>query len=134
MKNNFRKTIYVAASVIILYVLTFSFPSSGMKADAAHAARTSPESPITEPAALPQSEEVEVTESGDPDAPGETFAVNKRALDNALDESHSLAAFPSEQRKYKDARRVAEAMLGYALDLANRNPPVTRQSDPQQIQ
>jgi hypothetical protein len=139
MKNNFRKIIYAAASVIIVYCLTFNFPSSGMTAGAAHSARTSPESPIPAPFALPPpeavevTEEVEVTESGDPETPGETFVVDKRALDDAVNNTYALAAFPSALTSYKDARRWAVAMLDSALELANRNPPVTRQSNPQQI-
>ena len=133
MKNNFRKAIYVAASVIALYGLIFNVPSSGMTAGTVRAARTSPELLVPEPTAQRPSDEVLVTESGDPYAPAETFAVDERALDNALKESHALAAFSSEQRKYKDARRVAEGMLSYALKLADQDPPVTRQSNPQQI-
>src|SRR5690242_4451761 len=117
MNNNFRKTIYVAASVIIVYCLTFNYPSSGMTAGASHAAPSSPPSPVPEPisllssrAGLLSSDEVEVTESGDPEAPAETFVVDERALNDALDEKHSLAAFPSAQGKYKSAPRWAEAM------------------------
>jgi hypothetical protein len=134
MKTNFRKVVYVAASVIILCGLLFNFSSAGVTSGASHAVHTSQEAPTPEPAASPPAEEVEVTESGDPDAPDETFPVDESAINNALNESLALAAFPSEQRKYKDARRVAEAMLDYALELANHNPPVTRQSNPQQIQ
>jgi hypothetical protein len=140
MKNNFRKVIYIAATVAILYSLTFSFSSPGVMAGAANAApppsapvpSTSPAPDPTAPP--PPSEEVEVTESGDPDAPAETFVVDERALNNALDEKVALAAFPREQGRYKNAPRWAEAMLDYALRLADSTPPVTRQSDPQQIQ
>lgn len=134
MKNNLRKPIYVLASVIILYGLMFNVPSSGMPSGAAHAARTSRKAPTPEPAALPAAEEVLVTESGDPEAPGESFPVDPRAINNALKESPALAAFPSAQRSYVDAKRVADGMLEYALELADRNPPVTRQSNPRQIQ
>lgn len=133
MNNKFRKAIYVVASALMLHGLVFNLPSSGAANGVAHAVHTSPAVPAPMPAALPRAGEVEVTESGDPDAPGETFVVDERALNELLVESHELAAFPTEQRKYKDARRVAERMLDYALELANRNPPVSRQSNPGQI-
>lgn len=129
MKNNLRKAIYVLAAVIMLYGLTFDFPSSGMTSGAVPAARTAPKAPAPKPV-----EEVLVTEAGDPGTPGESFVVNPRALNNALNDSPALAAFPSELKKYKDARRLAEGMLNYALELAERDPPVTRQSNPRQIQ
>jgi hypothetical protein len=134
VNNNLRKAIYVLASVIALYGLTFNFPSSGLTGGATHAARTSPKAPNPEPTPLPPDAEVMVTETGDPGAPGESFVVDLRAMNDALKESPTLAAFPREQRQYVNAKRVAEGMLGYALDLADRNPPVTRQTNPRQIQ
>lgn len=134
MKKNLRKAVYVSASVIILCGLTFNFPSAGMTAGVARTARTLPKAPEPEPAPLPTPEEILVTESGDPDAPGESLVVDPRAINNALKESSVLAAFPREQRSYVDAKRVAEGMLNYALELADSAPPVTRHSNPHQIQ
>jgi hypothetical protein len=134
MNNIFRKAIYVVASALMLYGLVFRSPSSGAANGAARTVRTAPPAPTPTPAAVPRAGEVEVTESGDPDTVGETFVVNERALKEALVESPTLAAFPAEQRKFKDARRVTLGMLNYALELANRTPPVTRQSNPGQIQ
>lgn len=131
---NARSAVYVVASAFILYGLTFKSPYPGTAEGAARAVSIPPKATPPAPAALPQAEEVVVTETGDPESPGETFAVDLLAVNDALSESHALAAFPSEQRRYKDARRVAEAMLGYALELAERQPPVTRQSNPRQIQ
>lgn len=133
MKYNPRKAVYVLASVIILSGLTFNFPSSGVTTSASHAARTSPKAPPPEPAALPSAEEVLVTESGDPEAPSESLVVDPSALNHALMESSTLAAFPGRQWTYVEAKRVADGMLGYALELADRDPPVTRQSNPRQI-
>jgi hypothetical protein len=134
MNNKLRKAIYIAASALMLHGLVFSSPSSGAATDTTRAVRTSAKTaPTPAPAALPQASEVEVTESGDPDAPGETFIINERALHDALIVSPELAAFPTEQTKYKDARRVVERMLDYALEMANRDPPVSRQNSPGQI-
>jgi hypothetical protein len=133
MNSEFRKIIYVVASSIMLHGLIFSPPSSVAAIGAADAVRASLAAPTPTPSASPQDGEVQVTETSDPDAPGETFVVDERAVNDVLTESHALAAFPSEQRKYKDARRVAEGMLNYALELAARNPPVSRRSDPGQI-
>lgn len=132
MKNRFRKSVYVIASAFMLCALVFNSALLGAPSGVAHAVRTPPAAPT--PIPLLQTGGVEITESGDPDAPGETFVVYEREVNEMLTESHALAAFPSEQRKYKDARRLAEAMLNYALELANREPPVTRQTNPGQIQ
>lgn len=134
MNNKFRKPICVVASTVMLYGLVLNSPSSGVVSGEAHAIRISPAAPTPTPTPLPKAGDVEVTESGDPDAIGETFVVDERAINDVLSESHALAAFPSEQRKYKDARRMAERMLDYAMELANREPPVTRHNNPEQIQ
>lgn len=134
MKNSARRAISVMASVIMLYVLAFDFPSSRVTAGAAPGVPARAETLLPDPLPFPTPGEVWVVEAGDPDAPGEAFAVNERAINDALNESHALAAFPREQLKYKDARRLAEAMLSYTLELADSQPPVTRQSNPRQIQ
>lgn len=136
MNNKFRKAIYVMVSALMLHGLFFGAPSSGAADGAPPAARTPALAPAPPPAPapLPRDGEVEVMEMGDPDAPGETLVYDERAIKEVLTETSQLAAFPTEQKKYKKARRVAEGVLAYALELANRTPPVTRQSDPQQIQ
>lgn len=134
MNNNLRRAIYVLASAVVIYGLTFDSPSSGMNARAARAAHTSPKAANPEPIPTPPDEEVRVTESGDPGEPGESFVVDMRAMSDALKESPTLAAFPREQRQYVDAKKVAEGMLSFALELAERTPPVTRQTSPRQIQ
>lgn len=133
MNNKFRKAIYVVVSVIMLHGLFSIPPSSEALTITAHAVSISTAAPTPTPVASTRAGEVEVTESGDPDAPGETFVVDERVINEALTESHALAAFPTELRKYKDARRVAERMIDYALELANSRPPVSRQSNPGQI-
>lgn len=134
MNNKFRKAIYVIASALILPSLVFNSPSSGAADGAAYAVRASPATAASPaPTASPRDGEVAVTQSGDPDAPGETLFVDLRAVSDVLTESRELAAFSTEQRKYKDAQRVALAMLDYTLGLADRDPPVSRQTDPGQI-
>lgn len=133
MKNSFRRAVYAAASATILYGLVFNSTPSGATSGTARAVRPSPAATSAEPVARPQGRGIEVTEMGDPDAEGETFYIDQSAIDEALNDWTPLAAFPSEQRNYKDAQRVAEGMLKYALELAEREPPVTRRSNPRQI-
>ena len=133
MNIKFHTAIYLIASALMLHGPIFSLPSSGAATGTAHAVRASLVAQEPTPTDLPQAGEVEITEAGDPDAPGETFIVDERALEEMLAETHALAAFPTEQRKYKDARRLVEGMIDYTLELAHRNPPVSRQSNPGQI-
>lgn len=134
MKNRFRKPIFVFASALMLFSLVFSSHFSGAAQRVTPADLPSAAAPTPTATPLPKTGIVEVTESGDPDDPGETLIFDELEVDDVLSESHALAAFPSEQSQYKKAQRVAEAMLEYALGLANREPPVTRQSNPAQIQ
>lgn len=134
MRIQIRRTICIVASVSMLCALTFNSPASETVGGALRVVPTVPKVPPAEPPALPPADDVVVTESGDPKAPAESFTVNVHQMDDAVNEAHALAAFPSEQREYKDAPKLAEAMLRYALDLADSAPPVTRKSNPQQIQ
>jgi hypothetical protein len=134
MNNKLRKAIYLIASAFMMYAMVFNSLYAGPEPGVVHAISTSPVAPAPTPAPSPQSGEVEVTEAGDPDTPGESFVIDEGLINDVLSESHALAAFPTEQLKYKNARRMAFAMLDYALELANHYPPVTRKSNPGQIQ
>lgn len=140
MNKNYWRLIYVAAFGIMLCGLLWVQPpvaaTSRVEATSGALPAVSPYEPVAiiqRIAASTQGERVEVVEYGDPDAPGETLVYDPLVVQNALDDSHALYAFPSEKRKYKNAKKFALTMLDYALEYADRNPPVSRRNTPEQI-
>lgn len=138
MRKSYRGVIYFVALCVTLCVLASGPPLRVASSSVAPSLSRRPE--VTPSAAEPLAEVyppqagyVQAVESGDPDAPPETVTINEAEVENLLRESHSLSAFPAAQRRPKDSRRVAEAMLNYALELAGKSPPVTRANYPWQI-
>jgi len=142
MNRRLRGAILVAALLAMLGSVVGVAPSaavSGVRPPAA-AAATAPRPAaeaqfeiLARPKIFVWSQDINVEESGDPDAPVEVLVVDERALENVLRETHALAAFPTRKRRYKNARRVAERMLQYALEYADQRPPVSRRSSPAQV-
>lgn len=133
MNKNSCRRICVAAFILVLSCLLFSQPYLARMSVVPPPPDTSKQLTIPEGQAQQQTTLVEVVETGDPEDEDETMVVDEEVVRNLLKESNASSAFPTNKRRFKNAKQFAETMLNYTLKYARHEPPISRRGNPVQI-